>query len=75
MFRQVASSMITAVYYDHLKDMLQVTYQSGHCYVYFNVPFEIYHQLLNAPSKGKYMHENIFGVYDYASIFDETLDI
>lgn len=60
--------------YDHLQQILEVTYQSGHVYAYFNVSYEIYHQLIHADSKGKYMHENIIGVYDYASISDENTD-
>ena len=66
--------MITTVQYDEIEQVLEITYQSGHIYAYFNVPLKIYEQLIQADSKGRYMHENIIDVYDYANISDKTTD-
>lgn len=74
MLHHVSSSMITTVQYDETKEVLEITDQSDHIYAYFNVPFEIYEQLIQADSKGRYMHENIIDAYDYANISDKTTD-
>ena len=38
----------------------------GTVYAYDAVPERVYLELLNAPSKGEYLHENVKGRYGYA---------
>ena len=48
---------------------LFVEFGKGTIYVYFGVPLELYSELLNAESKGKYLNSNIKNVYRYEKIF------
>ena len=41
--------------------------------VYSPVPRDVYEGLLNAPSMGKYLEDNIRYVYDFALVDDENL--
>lgn len=34
-------------------------------YVYYNVPKQHYVRLLRSPSKGKYLHRHVRGIFDY----------
>jgi len=47
---------------------LFVEFGKGTVYVYYNVPQELYLELLNADSKGKYLNSNIKNVYQYERI-------
>lgn len=57
----VASSNIAAVGYDPEKQILEVEFVNGGVYQYFNVPREIYDNLLSSGSVGKYFQDNIKG--------------
>ena len=48
---------------------LEIEFHKTGLYNYFNVPKEIYEQLLAASSKGKFFHENIKGKYAYNKKF------
>lgn len=58
---KVISSNIVAI--GHYDDDLYVEFESG-TYVYYNVPKEVFTEMLNAESKGKYMRANIRGQYE-----------
>jgi hypothetical protein len=60
----VKSSMICAIGYDAKTQEMRVVFNSGAVYHYLQVPPEDYEGLLKAGSKGRYMNENIIGVYD-----------
>ena len=62
----VDSSNIEAIGYDDNSQELHVQFLSGSCYVYYNVPREIFNNLMDAPSKGSYFNREIKGVYQYA---------
>ena len=64
----VESSMLHAVGYDPDTHTLEVLFNSGGAYQYYNVPPEEYEGLMEAESKGRYMHEHIIDVYAYAQI-------
>lgn len=64
----VDSSMLAAAGYDPGSRMLVVLFNNGKAYQYFDVPQEDYEALMEAPSKGKFMHSHILGYYPY-SIF------
>ncbi|MBI3241559.1 MAG: KTSC domain-containing protein [Chloroflexi bacterium] len=48
----VDSSMIHAVGYDQQKRILEIIFNSGGTYQYFDVPPDVYEGLLKAESKG-----------------------
>lgn len=63
---QVESSMIYAVGYDEETQTLEVLFNSGRLYFYYDVPREVYEELLAAESKGRYMRACVIDVYPYA---------
>ncbi len=48
----VDSSNIEAVGYDGDSQELHIRYVGGACYVYHDVPRQVFDNLMNAPSKG-----------------------
>jgi len=64
----VESSMIYAVGYDPETRTLEVAFNSGEKYQYYDVPPEEYEGLMAAESKGSYMRSNIIDGYDWAPI-------
>lgn len=65
-WQKVESSNIEAVAYDKDKRELYVCFKSLAEYVYYDVSAEVYKAFLAADSKGRYLNENIKGVYEYA---------
>ena len=65
---KVESSMVYAVGYDEEAETLEVVFNSGGIYHYFEVPKEVYEGLLAAESKGRYMHASVIDVYPYARV-------
>lgn len=61
----VSSSNILAIGYDADSEVLEVEFTSGAVYSYSSVPIGEYEGLMNADSKGKYLHANIKGRYPY----------
>jgi hypothetical protein len=64
--RPVDSSAIASVGYDPAREVLELEFRSGNVYRYFGVPEEIYEDLLQAPSMGRYFGSFIRGQYDSA---------
>lgn len=62
---EVESSNIAAVGYEDDTSTLVVRFNSGSEYRYYGVAKEVFDELLNAPSKGRYFNQNIRGIYDY----------
>lgn len=62
----VASSNLNSVGYEN--GTLYIAFNSGGLYSYSNVPENVFHELLNASSKGKYFHAYINGHYAYTRI-------
>ena len=50
------------------KLFLKVIFTNGREYLYEGVPADVYEKFLVADSKGKYLHENIIGKYNYTRI-------
>ncbi|MCM3068589.1 KTSC domain-containing protein [Priestia flexa] len=65
--RSVSSSNLVAVGYDDSTNTLFIEFKSG-TYKYFNVPQNIYRNLLNASSKGQYHAAFIKRNYPYQKI-------
>jgi hypothetical protein len=61
--KPIHSSAISSVGYDPDWEVLEVEFQSGAVYDYFEVPPDIYETLLAAPSKGKFLASEIKDVY------------
>ena len=55
----VDSSNITSIGYDEETTILEIEFKSGSIYAYYDVPFSLYVQLMNAPSKGKFFNTHI----------------
>lgn len=61
----VKSSNIHSVGYDTIESILQVQFLNGGIYEYYGVPENIFNDLMNAESKGKYANRHIFYSYNY----------
>jgi hypothetical protein len=60
----VRSSSIYAVGYDPDTRQLGIRFNNNpKTYTFYNVPFQIYNELMAASSKGRYYHTNIEGRY------------
>ena len=57
----VNSSMLYAVGYDEQSQTLDVVFNTGGIYRYTGVPAHVYAELLQAPSKGRYMQDQVLG--------------
>jgi hypothetical protein len=64
--KPIDSSAIASVGYDAAKEELEVEFTSGNVYRYFDVPQEVYQDLLQAPSKGRFFGSFIRGQYESA---------
>lgn len=62
----VESSDLLSVGYE--SNILYVSFRSGSTYCYYDVPENIYHDLLSASSKGKYFHAHIRTSFVYKKI-------
>lgn len=64
----VSSSNVAAVGYDADSLTLEVEFNDGAVYQYFDVSAGVADGLIAAPSVGKYLHDNIKGRYRYARL-------
>lgn len=64
----VASSNIAEVGYDERQRTLEVLFHNGTVYQYFEVPPQIYTELLQSSSVGKYLNANVKGHFRYARV-------
>ena len=66
MLTPVSSSNLAAVGYEN--GVLQIRFQSGRAYAYFDVPEQVYSELMRASSHGSYFNAHIKDVYRYRQI-------
>lgn len=67
MLRQnVSSTDLKSIGYDNGSSILEIEFNSGGIYQYFNVPEIIYNELMSAGSHGKYFHENILNKFRFS---------
>ena len=64
----VASSNISTVGYDEQFETLEVEFLNGSIYQYYNVPRNLYEQLMQAGSKGRFLNTYIKNAYSYSRI-------
>lgn len=65
---QVSSTAIDALFYELKKENLFVRFTTGKIYEYVDVSQKIYHDFLNAESKGKFFNFYIKNHYEYRRI-------
>lgn len=66
--KAVSSSNIASIGYDVNSQTLEVEFLSGGVYQYFDVPEQVYTDLMNASSHGQYLAQNIKGHYRYSKV-------
>lgn len=69
MIRQtVSSSNIRSIGYDAKSQTLEIEFQDGDIYQYFNISESIYSALMSASSYGSYFHRYIKDQYQWTKI-------
>jgi hypothetical protein len=66
--QSVDSSNLASVGYDEENETLEIEFNHGGVYQYFDVPKEEYEALMNASSLGSYFFHNIRDGYEYSKI-------
>jgi len=66
--KSVESSNLASIGYDAENEILEVEFNHGGIYQYFDVPENVYEQLMNADSHGVYFSANIRNDYQYQKI-------
>ena len=61
----VDSTVIRAV--GHTR-VLEIEFESGRIYQYFNVPEDVFDEFLSSDSKGRYFNSHVRGKYPYQEI-------
>jgi len=64
----VSSSHIASIGYDPNSMTLEVEFTDGGLYQYFDVPESVFQELMQADSKGRYMHANVRNCFRYAKL-------
>lgn len=64
----VSSSNLASIGYDSENEILEIEFNHGGVYQYFNVPEEVYEELMSADSHGRYFSANIRNDYEYQKI-------
>lgn len=64
----VTSSNIAEIGYDEPSRTLEVLFLNGGLYQYFDVPPQVYQELMRASSHGQYLNAQIKGRYRYARV-------
>jgi hypothetical protein len=64
----VASTTLSTIAYDGVRNLLQLEFRSRTVYHYFGVPASVHEALLGAPSKGGYFNQAIRGRYAFVRV-------
>lgn len=64
----VTSSNIRSIGYDAQRAVLEVEFTSGDVYQYFDIPQHLYHEFMNASSKGQFLNDYIKYSYRYQKV-------
>lgn len=64
----VTSSNVESVGYDEQTETLEIAFNNGGVYQYFDVPQRVFDELLSAGSIGGYLAAHIKGVYRYSKV-------
>lgn len=66
--KSVNSSNIDSIGYNATKKQLFVKFKNDTIYVYKDVPKDVWNELQNVESKGKFVYYEIKDVYDYEKL-------
>lgn len=66
--QSVESSNLASVGYDAENEILEVEFKHGGVYQYFDVPQNVYEELMNASSHGVYFSANIRNDYEFRKL-------
>ena len=66
--KSVESSNLESIGYDAENEILEVEFKHGGVYQYFDVPQNVYEELMNASSHGVYFSANIRNDYEYQKL-------
>lgn len=61
----VVSSQIRSIGYNETDKILEIEFKNGSVYQYLRVPPNVHSSLMNSQSKGKYLHENVKGYFEF----------
>lgn len=64
----VSSSNLESIGYDYHNEILEIEFKNNSVYQYFNVPENVYDELMNASSHGVYFSANIKNDYEYTKV-------
>ena len=64
----IDSTSLKSVGYEPATRTLEVEFQGGRVYRYFDVPPRRYRALLDAESAGRFLNTEVKGVYSYAPV-------
>ena len=64
----VESSNLASIGYDSETSTLEVEFNSGAIWQYFNVPESVWHEFESSESKGKFFHREIRGQYTESKV-------
>lgn len=64
----VESSNVDSVGYDAAKRVVYIRFKDNALYAYYDVPNNIFDELLKSNSVGAYLHKNIKGKFKYEQI-------
>jgi hypothetical protein len=60
--------MILSIGYDEKTKTLEIEFNTGHIYEYYDFPKKEYEELMDSTSLGRYFLENIKEIYRYSQI-------
>lgn len=69
--QSVSSSNIASIGYDEASGTLEIQFNNGTTYQYFDVPERLAREFIDSPpggSHGKYLNDNIKGNYRYSRV-------
>lgn len=64
----VTSSNVASVGYDEESQTLEIEFNNGSVYQYYDVPKHVYESLMQASSVGGFLSSNIKGQYRYSRV-------
>lgn len=64
----VGSSNISEIGYDPMSETLEVMFNNGSVYQYYNVGQALFDQIMQAPSKGQFLNVYIKNAYPYSRV-------
>src|SRR5690606_3732057 len=62
------STSIREIGYSALSNTLEIEFQRGGVYLYFNVPEQVYDAFRSAASRGEYFNKHIRSAYEYKRV-------